>query len=130
MDQYFQQVRPMFCTLASWVSYITFHKLHLFPSPGRKGTEGSLSGELVLYITVVPSNELNYNLYPFPPEGENIPGFQNVVYEANDGRVRNTGSNVLHCTTTILLLGWISVLTLIWRAQILPFYCIFEHTSP
>jgi hypothetical protein len=28
---------------------------------------------------------MNYNPYPFPPEGENIPGFQNVVYETNDG---------------------------------------------
>jgi hypothetical protein len=28
---------------------------------------------------------LNYNPYPFPFEGENTPGFQNVVYETKDG---------------------------------------------
>jgi len=28
---------------------------------------------------------MNYNPYPFPHEGENIPGFQNVVYETKDG---------------------------------------------
>lgn len=28
---------------------------------------------------------MNYNPYPFPHEGENTPGFQNVVYETKDG---------------------------------------------
>jgi hypothetical protein len=27
---------------------------------------------------------MNYNPYPFPHEGENTPGFQNVVYETKD----------------------------------------------
>ena len=45
-------------------------------------------------------------------------------------RVQTTGSNILHCTTTRLLQGLISVLPLIWRAQLLPFYCILEHPSP
>jgi hypothetical protein len=31
---------------------------------------------------------LNYNPYPFPHEGENTPGFQNVVYETKDGGKR------------------------------------------
>jgi hypothetical protein len=28
---------------------------------------------------------LNYNPYPLTHEGENMPGFQNVVYEIKDG---------------------------------------------
>jgi hypothetical protein len=29
-------------------------------------------------------NLWNYNPYPFPPEGENTPGFQNVIHETKD----------------------------------------------
>jgi len=57
---------------------------------------------------------MNYNPYPFPHEGENTPGFQNVVYETKDGgKSPKYRVIILHCITTRLLQGWISVLPLI-----------------
>jgi len=136
MDKYFQRVRPRFCTLASWVSYTTFHKLGLFSSPGRKGTEGSWSGELVLYIYIYHCSAFKWTewiiiLILFHMKVKIHLVFKMWYMKPKIVvRVQNAGYTVLHSTTTRLPQGWISVLPLIWRAQLLPFYCIFEHTSP